>query len=263
MKIFLGILKKIFGSEDVPFSNYSDAKKWIEDFEHKFNQNEEMQSKSMEFWKLYKNMQQKINSGEIIGSIKMNISTLPYDEMEIEFKDGENRKGLLNAFTESSKELTILQQETKIMSLTSGFSQYDLVKYILSDEKPAFSRYSIQELYGLKSRKTIQVQINASDLSLDEIKSIYYDYKKAFNAKKQKKLTQKQQDIYDFIRKIGKPPEHKGLAEYYSMALELWNIKYKDKTYKNKKYEFTTWQGLWKSYTEIERKLNISYKGDE
>lgn len=242
--------KLIFENEEAPFHSYNDAILWLKQ-EESLRDNPEISSKRMTFYEKMESIRNDIKSGIFIGDFSYVDDTLVYGSKEIECKDIDTgkktvNKCLLSISTEHSSKLTRLRSEVEYLSVLSGFNEQDVLRLLLTDEKPDFIKYTVTKISALKD--FIEIRINTSDLTLEDIKTIYNDYRSKINLRRCKSMNNKQIKLFHFAEKY---PRENGISDYkyYSLLYKKWNETYPDDPY-------TSRQGICKAYKGIHEKLN-------
>jgi hypothetical protein len=202
------IRRQTFGDTRPPFNSYEDASKWIYEEDLKHNAKKQMPSNQMLIYKI---------------------------------EDG----AAICADATSSKELSSLYNDIDWLSKSLGIKQYELLKFILAGEKPEIMKKTVTFLEGI--RKRVIIEFNSPDISFDELRVIYEEYRNFFKYKWKKRFTTKQENILNLIKEFREPPEEK-VTEYYKTVLKEWN-----KRYPGDKYQ--AWQSIYKAYENIKKKL--------
>jgi hypothetical protein len=169
------IRKQVFNSEEIPFESYEKAIEWIDSIQDDYFENhKEIYSKKEALFDAYYNELKKLmKNGEALsyGFIGFLNISLPYKKIILDDKER-----LQAAHYMFSKELQTITYEIHEMSLMLRIEHYDLIQYLLAGIKPELTRYQVSKLNG--PRKTIEIKINVSDLTFEEIKDIYDIYRK-------------------------------------------------------------------------------------
>lgn len=152
-----------------------------------------------------------------------------------------------------------LENETRIMARATGFTQLSLVQFVLVGTQPLLPRY-VATGYGnyqaLPSGEVMQpvridVEIRSKDLTFEELRRIYNDYRRILPLKKNKMLNRGHWEVYQLVGEMG-PPPGKGTVAYWESVRQRWNESHKGQ----KDRQYATWKGMQKAYDRIIQKLN-------
>lgn len=244
---------EIFGSDDIPFKSLVEAGEWIyaesakpipADMVSKAKRCNELRNNLLEF--VLKNG--TCGGGERIGLI-VNDITFPGIK--------EENKG----WTESvpvgwSRSLGILHNAIEQIGNITNLPQYAISAYILTGIKTILPKYSL-ELRCNYSEATLDswlastqliIKINSADLTFDDLKRIYENYRRQLSSTRRKKLSDKQTMIYWMVNKAGGVPET-GVTDFWKSIQSKWNAEHPDDPYKS-------WEGIYKAYVNVKNKMS-------
>lgn len=232
----------IFGQKEAPFKTHHEAYDWIKELESDYWLEEETVKKrdlfNTKFYELY----DKAVIGELVGTATRNYKTIPFYKEDK--NDYEEQSGV---YYEHSWHLKKLQYKSELISKMFNFSQSEILKLILLNEKPELVRYDIKKHEG--KRESLVVTFNTSDITLEEIKQIYDIYKRELKVKKKKKFSEKQERLLNLVNELKPKIQNKSFSDTYSAILNEWNSRYPEDAY-------STYQGIYKAHEGLKKKLN-------
>ena len=160
-------------------------------------------------------------------------------------------------------QLKRLADEISRIANATGFDKWTLPAFILMGIEPILPRFAVswsdrftQLPDGRRLvRKALRIDINAADLTLDELRTIYDTQRRALQIRRKKALSGGHVKLYKFIRERGGPPE-KGSKAFWEQAMQEWNCIEGNPRYK-------TWEALYKKYKHVEDRLTGLYFKEE
>ena len=244
--------KELFGSEDAPFLlDMESAANWIKQKAAEPIP-EDIKRKKENFQKICDMYFEGLKNNEIHGSFGLSTELLDFPGQE----------GWVERVASSDNPLlNKLQQQVKSISNATGFPQYMITCFILTDMKPSLVRYRLKHSINSSclpsgewiNRDIVNFEINASDLTFSEIKEIYDKYKTSLNTKRQKSITPKQKELLSLVTKLGDVPINgKGTKEYWERAKESWN-----ELFPGEKERYDSWEGIRKAYVGLRNKIDL------
>lgn len=242
------VRQKLFGSSQAPFSNRSDAVKWIRQTAKA--EGAKWAGKSVDVSE-YERMAQeaKVKIEELEGyrvNFDKNRPSLKYVK-----KDGSFQS--LDIYANTS--LDYLSREITGMSRMTGFRQEALTMYVLTDTKPILHRFLlVTELrtYSMKSgyyfkESHADLQVRAKDLTFSELREIYHYIRGHLGLKKAKPLSGLDYQLYDLVRNRGGPIAGRGSVAFWKSIQAEWN--------RTTESDYQSWKGVKKRYEQITDKL--------
>ncbi|SHI87382.1 hypothetical protein SAMN02745751_01273 [Dethiosulfatibacter aminovorans DSM 17477] len=235
------VRKDLFGSKKVPFKSIKEAEDWL-----KRTNNKILEKESQDKNHLYMKRDDKFTVFPIYNNVT---------------------KETYSIYSDFDETLDKLIKHSEYIAAATGFPENEVPLYILAGLKPILYRYQVQTsikgmpLVGCKTlkRSTITITINTSDLSLDELRSIYRENRMALHTLRTNKVTNKQQQILQLVQELGQPPEKRsktgektGTNQYWNNALEIWNKRYPESSYKKG-------SSLMQAYGRAVEKIGVRY----
>lgn len=210
--------KEIFESADPPFQHdISGAVKWIEQEEQKDRNAIVSEERNKAIDKI-EHLAQKFN----IPNKNVN-ETLPY------FDGKSEHIKIARAFPKTK--LYKLLSSVKRISKATGFSQASLTMYFLTGLKPIIPRHTVTKKLNLTTlpdgeqikRTSISIEINVTDLTFDELKTLYDNYRSSLNIKRKTPIGEEQANFYRFVTSKGGPVKGKGSKAFWKQIQQQWN----------------------------------------
>ncbi|MBN1270898.1 MAG: hypothetical protein JXB26_01390 [Candidatus Aminicenantes bacterium] len=222
--------KELFSSETPPFFEDPDsAIKWIKAeankegdiFRTKWNDNEEI------IEKIQKEIEEKNNklfqlTGRHFSNKIENFRLLPIPLKIINKWTGDIEK--ISIFPRTK--LADLEEETRILSKETGFTQLSLILYVFTGIKPISLKYNIQTNISF-GKLNIKKRVNISferPLKKEEINELFFKIKSAFGRKGEKDLSKKHMELYLLVGRLGGDPKSDKM-KFWQKVLKEWNKK--------------------------------------
>jgi len=95
----------------------------------------------------------------------------------------------------------------------------------------------------------VQIDINAPDLTFENLAEIYKHYRKLFNYTGKKSLTDKQLKLHLLVESQGGAPS-RDKETFWRTITQLWNQD-------NPGEQYSTWQGVRKLYHGMKDKIRV------
>lgn len=254
---------KLFGHKNPPFNDFKEAVYWI-DAEMKKKDFDEAHKKYKLYNEARENINAQINQEEFYGdhlngelkygiTFKKEINNSEYGTVKInqDYLSYKTKNQYIYAeshYVYHSENLLELSMKLNELSLRYRIDEFELLHLFMCGTAPSIKRWEslVHVIDGKKAR--FEIIINSPDLTLDELKIVYNDYRREMNVKSKKRFSQKQERIINLINEFGEPPEEKGRSDYFKELMLRWNSKYPDNKY-------STWQTLYKAYNNIRDSL--------
>jgi len=202
---------EIFGNKKPPFEKDSwqeslkAAEAWLRE-KAEAPLPEETQRKIDRFSREYKRISKLQRENAIIGNfaIKANF---------IDFPGGDG--WVIRFPVRGHKELETIEKEVKKISNASGFKKHALTAFILTGLEPIISRATVtsnnywHQLPNGEAlaRKNVVIEINSPDLTFNELKEIYNQYRQRMKSKKKKPLSEEHLRLFYIVKNNAPPPE--------------------------------------------------------
>ncbi|NLA11609.1 MAG: hypothetical protein GX883_05740 [Firmicutes bacterium] len=243
------VREMLFGDCEPPFDSIAAAVSWIRKKAAE-PLSADIKTKKERGVKEYQRLRGLVISGEAIGLFGVSRNYLDFP--------GED--GFISSVpVVQQTDLAILASHAKRISEATGFRKYAATVYILTGLKPILPRVntsvrpSWHELPAGNHlwRKNIVIEINAADLTFNELKAIYDNYRKDLGIVKKKPLNVQQARLYNLVVNKGGPPA-KGATAFWRAIQKEWNSDTSNSSYQ-------TWEGVYQRYKTIEDKLKNLY----
>ena len=242
----------IFNNPEPPFNNLVDAGNWI----YKESAIPIPEDKKKEAQR-YLDFCDSYMSSVIKREIWNCGSSIEFKNLTITFPGiKEKNKG----WTESvpvgwSENLYRLNTCIKQIANITDFPKYAITAHVLTGIKPIQPKYRIETpFYNSKismddwhMRNQVVIKINAADLTFEDLKKIYKEYRKRLNFTRKKGITNKQKLIYQMVENSGGAPGT-DITKFWREIVEKWNSEYPDDAY-------TRWEGIYKAYNGAKAKI--------
>lgn len=243
------IRKTLFGDCNPPFDSIAAAVSWIRKKAAE-PLPPDIKAKEERGFKEYERLCELIISGKAIGlfGVSRNSLDFPGDD------------GFVTSIpVVEQTDLATLAAAVKRISNATGFREYAVTVHILTGLKPILPRVSTSvrpSWHELPAgnhlwRKQAVIEINVADLTFDELKEIYDNYRKELDVVKKKPLNKQQIKLYNLVASKGGPPR-KGVTAFWKAIQEEWNGDASNSPYK-------TWEGAYQRYKLVEDKFKNLY----
>ena len=258
------IRTELFGSPTVPFKNVTNSEQWIKQQEHlepslDYDAMEPLLKMVYAFKEQHYPIDFQVGypSFPYLGSDgRLNFAKIarkaPQDWSMPQMREDYRNYSKLNW----------LENEIRIMTRATGFTQPSLTQFALTGTEPILPRYksmSRRVYQSLPSGEQMQlvhvsIDINAKDLTFEELRRLYNDFRELLQLKKHRlregvELVKSHIEIYQFVKANGGPLEGKGTVKHWESMKGKWNNSHpQDKHY-------ATWKGIKLAYDRIIRKL--------
>lgn len=239
--------KELFGSTAPPFDSIKAAVSWI-----KKKAAEplppDVKAKKERGHHEYKRLADMVAKDEAVGQFGIHRSSLDFPG-----------DGIVESIPVTDQtDLARLSGYVRRISSATGFPEYFVTTHILTGIEPIVPRVKVScrpswhELPAGNSlwRKKFVIEINAADLSFEELRNIYSAYRNGLNISRKKPPSKDQVKLYNLVKDKGWPPEdRKGTVAFWKSVQGAWNDIPGTKKYKS-------WEGVYQRYKIIEDKFN-------
>jgi len=250
---------ELFGSRDAPFHGIRQSEQWID-----------QQAKDQRLLPVGGKFDEPISSG------RFRLAVPPKRTFEYMGEDGKVHKVTMTDIhigewkdpelrprrTEQGiPALRWLENETRIMARSTGFTQPALIQFILVGVRPVLPRYQVrgETVYQVTPAGDIlqpfhvEIEIRARDLGFEELRQIYQIYRRQLQSRKAKALNEEHWLIYRLVKERGGPLSGKGSVQFWKSVMEEWNTLHPEKRYSH-------WKGIKIIYERIIKRLEVRFK---
>jgi hypothetical protein len=244
------IRKQIFGSEEVPFTNYDEAIKWIESQEASDEEFEYPEGNKPELCKVLEN-------GNKILSQRQDVSPLSL------FLPHATSGRPHSVYPRKGSDLSRVIRVANGISAQIGLTPISVVMYIIADIKPVLPAYSCGGTEALiilptengkieYGRRQLDITIN-TELSFNELLALYNSVRRFLGVTKNKTLSSKHLELYQIVQRHGSPPKRKGTVSFWNSVKDEWNNA-------NPSDQYGSWKAVKIAYDRIIQKLNGRFR---
>ena len=243
------IRKQIFGSEEVPFTNYDEAIKWIESQEASDGEFEYPEGREHQLYKVLKN-------GNKILSQRQDVNPLSL------FLHHATSGRPHSIYPRKGSDLSRVIRVANGISAQIGLTPISVVMYIIADIKPVLPAYSCGGTEALiilptengkieYGRRQLNITIN-TELNFNELLALYKSVRGFLGVSKNKTLGSKHLELYQIVQRSGGPPKRKGTVSFWNSVKNEWNKLHSDNSFE----QYRSWKAVKIAYDRIIEKLN-------